>query len=146
MISLGISETNHTRLSRRSAPLLRFYPGVFGQEVLRASPELMLVLVTSTWNAVIDWQAGHSSFPRGLSSRLAMHPLTLHGVCLTDSVSGTWTCTSPAGLCEERSQGRDREMLEPGFARCHTRDLWASGCLGRGSPMKSVKLKIRQRT
>lgn len=145
MIPLGISETNHTRLSRRSAPLLRFFPGVFRQEVLRASPELMLVLVTSTWNAVIDWQAGHSPASPGASSHLAMHPPTLHGVCLTDSVSGTWTRTSPAGLCEERSQGRDREVPEPRFA-CHTRDLWASGCLGGGSLIKSVKVKVRQRT
>lgn len=78
LIPLGISETNHTRLSRRSVPLLRFFPGVYRQEVLRASPELMLVLVTSTWNAVIDWQAGHSPASPGAS------PLT-------------WRCTRP--LC-----------------------------------------------
>lgn len=30
-----------------------------------------------------------------------MHPPTLPGVCLKDSVSGTWTRTSLAGLCEE---------------------------------------------
>lgn len=145
MIPLGISETNHTRLSRRSAPLLRFFPSVFRQEVLRASPELMLVLVTSTWNAVIDWQAGHSPASPRVSPLTWRCTRPLCTVCLTDSVSGTWTRTSPAGLCEERSQGRDREVPEPRFA-CHTRDLWASGCLGRGSLIKSVKVKVRQRT